>query len=103
MDPEKRKDIIFQMQQILIDDAAVLIDGYYNSSMITIMQKSDLHISTQQITTGCLLKLYRLNNSKAKGSVHFEQKTNSKTPFADCRCITGNQFYNICTDVHVTG
>ena len=34
MDPEKRKDIIFQMQQILIDDAAVLIDGYYNSSMI---------------------------------------------------------------------
>ena len=25
---------IFKMQQILVDDAAVLIDGYYNSSMI---------------------------------------------------------------------
>lgn len=34
MDPEKRADLIFQMQQILIDDAAVLVDGYYNSSMI---------------------------------------------------------------------
>lgn len=34
MDPDKREDLIFQMQQILIDDAAVLIDGYYNSSMI---------------------------------------------------------------------
>ena len=34
MDEDKRADLIFQMQQILIDDAAVLIDGYYNSSMI---------------------------------------------------------------------
>ena len=33
MDNDKRKDIIEKMQQILIDDAAVLIHGYFNSNM----------------------------------------------------------------------
>ncbi len=31
---EKRAELIQEMQQILVDDAAVLVDGYYNSSMI---------------------------------------------------------------------
>lgn len=34
LDEAERKDIITQLQQILIDDGAALIDGYYNSSMI---------------------------------------------------------------------
>ncbi len=34
MDPGKRAELIFEMQQILIDDAVAIIDGYYNSSMI---------------------------------------------------------------------
>ncbi len=34
MDPEKRADIIFKLQQILVDDAVAIIDGYYSSSMI---------------------------------------------------------------------
>ena len=46
MDPEKRKDLIFQMQQILVDDAAVLIDGYYNSSMIYSKNVGNAHIHT---------------------------------------------------------
>lgn len=46
MDPEKRKDLIFQMQQILVDDAAVLIDGYYNSSMIYSKKVASAHIHT---------------------------------------------------------
>ena len=46
MDPEKRKELIFQMQQILIDDAAVLIDGYYNSSMIYSKKVASAHIHT---------------------------------------------------------
>lgn len=46
MDPEKRADIIFQLQQILIDDAAVLIDGYYNSSMIYSKNVGAAHIHT---------------------------------------------------------
>lgn len=33
MDNDKRKDIVEKMQQILIDDAAVLIHGYFNSNM----------------------------------------------------------------------
>ena len=33
LDESKRIDLITQMQQILIDDAAVLVHGYYNSSM----------------------------------------------------------------------
>ena len=46
MDPEARKDLIFKMQQILIDDAAVLIDGYYNSSMIYGKNVGSAHIHT---------------------------------------------------------
>ncbi len=34
MDGEKRAELIYEMQKILVEDAAVLIDGYYNSSMI---------------------------------------------------------------------
>lgn len=34
-DEDARKDIIQRMQQILIDDAAVVVHGYYNSSMIS--------------------------------------------------------------------
>ena len=33
MNEEKRKDMIEKLQQILIDDAAVMIHGYYNSNM----------------------------------------------------------------------
>lgn len=46
MDSEKRVDLIFQMQQILVDDAAVLIDGYYNSSMIYSKKVGQAHIHT---------------------------------------------------------
>lgn len=46
MDPEKRADLVFQMQQILVDDAAVLIDGYYNSSMIYSKNVGSAHIHT---------------------------------------------------------
>lgn len=46
MDSEKRADLIFQMQQILVDDAAVLIDGYYNSSMIYSKKVGQAHIHT---------------------------------------------------------
>ena len=46
MDEEKRADLIFQMQQILVDDAAVLIDGYYNSSMIYSKNVGNAHIHT---------------------------------------------------------
>ena len=34
LDPEKRKNLVKEMQQIIINDALVLVDGYYNSSMI---------------------------------------------------------------------
>ena len=51
MDPEKRKDLIFQMQQILVDDAAVLIDGYYNSSMIYSKKVGSAHIHTADYST----------------------------------------------------
>lgn len=34
-DPDARRDIIRQMQQILIDDAVAVVHGYYNSSMIS--------------------------------------------------------------------
>lgn len=33
LDEEKRKDMIQELQQILIDDAAVMVHGYYNSNM----------------------------------------------------------------------
>lgn len=35
LDHEKRVDIITELQQILIDDAATIVYGYYNSSMIS--------------------------------------------------------------------
>ena len=38
-DPDKRKELITTMQQCLIDDAAVLVHGYYNSSMISDIAK----------------------------------------------------------------
>ncbi len=34
-DEEERRDIIQNLQQILIDDAAAIVHGYYNSSMIS--------------------------------------------------------------------
>lgn len=34
-DEAERKNIVQRMQQILIDDAAVVVHGYYNSSMIS--------------------------------------------------------------------
>ena len=46
MDEDKRADLIFQMQQILVDDAAVLIDGYYNSSMNYSKNVGNAHIHT---------------------------------------------------------
>ena len=46
MDGEKRADLIFQMQQILVNDAAVLVDGYYNSSMIYSKNVGKAHIHT---------------------------------------------------------
>ena len=33
MNEEKRKEMIQKLQQILIDDAAVMVHGYYNSNM----------------------------------------------------------------------
>ena len=33
LDTEARRELFTQMQQILVDDAAVLVHGYYNSSM----------------------------------------------------------------------
>jgi peptide/nickel transport system substrate-binding protein len=46
MDGDKRAEIIERLQQILIDDAAVLIDGYYNSSMIYSKNVGYAHIHT---------------------------------------------------------
>ena len=34
-DEEARKEIIQQLQQILLDDAVAIVHGYYNSSMIS--------------------------------------------------------------------
>ncbi|MCQ2553693.1 MAG: ABC transporter substrate-binding protein [Clostridia bacterium] len=34
MDPARIKEITFQLQQILVDDAVAIIDGYYSSSLI---------------------------------------------------------------------
>lgn len=39
LDNDKRKDIITQLQQILINDAATIVYGYYNSSMISRAEK----------------------------------------------------------------
>lgn len=46
MDTEKRADLIRQMQQIVIDDALVIVDGYYNSSMIYSKNVGFAHIHT---------------------------------------------------------
>ena len=46
MDGDKRTELITRMQQILIDDAAVLVDGYYNSSMIYSKNVAYAHIHT---------------------------------------------------------
>ena len=45
-DTEERADLLCQMQQILIDDAVAVIDGYYNSSMIYSSNVGYAHIHT---------------------------------------------------------
>ena len=34
-DTAERADLVIKMEQVLLDDAAVLVHGYYNSSMIS--------------------------------------------------------------------
>lgn len=46
MDEDVRTEIITKLQQILVDDAAVLVDGYYNSSMIYSKNVGYAHIHT---------------------------------------------------------
>lgn len=46
LDNDQRADLVIQMEQTLMDDAAVLVHGYYNSSMIsnvTKVQGADIH------------------------------------------------------------
>jgi peptide/nickel transport system substrate-binding protein len=43
---EKRAELFCKMQQILVDDGAALIDGYYNSSMIYSKNVGYAHIHT---------------------------------------------------------
>ena len=45
-DADKRKELFQNMQQILINDGAALIDGYYNSSMIYSKNVGYAHIHT---------------------------------------------------------
>lgn len=45
-DEDTRTEIITKLQQILVDDAAVLVDGYYNSSMIYSKNVGYAHIHT---------------------------------------------------------
>ena len=45
-DEAKRAELLQKMQQILIDDAVVLVDGYYNSSMIYSKNVGYAHIHT---------------------------------------------------------
>ena len=45
-DPEKRAELIQQMQQVLVNDAVAIIDGYYNSSMIYSKKVGYAHIHT---------------------------------------------------------
>lgn len=45
-DADKRAEMIQEMQQILVDDGAALIDGYYNSSMIYSKNVGNAHIHT---------------------------------------------------------
>ena len=46
MDMDKRAELIYQMQQIVVDDALVIVDGYYNSSMIYSKKVGYAHIHT---------------------------------------------------------
>ena len=54
-DEAKRAKIIEQLQQILINDAAVIVHGYYNSSMI-----SDKTVSGANIHTADYLSLIHI-------------------------------------------
>ncbi|MCQ2500676.1 MAG: ABC transporter substrate-binding protein, partial [Lachnospiraceae bacterium] len=45
-DLDARAKLLEGMQQILVDDAAVLVDGYYNSSMIYSKNVGYAHIHT---------------------------------------------------------
>ena len=45
-DKDERTEIFTQLQQILVDDGAALIDGYYNSSMIYSKNVGYAHIHT---------------------------------------------------------
>ncbi len=45
-DSDKRTELLTQMQQILVDDAVAVIDGYYNSSMIYSKNVGYAHIHT---------------------------------------------------------
>ena len=45
-DTDKRAEIIQQMQQVLVNDAVAIIDGYYNSSMIYSKNVGYAHIHT---------------------------------------------------------
>lgn len=45
-DQDERAELFEKMQQILVDDAAALIDGYYNSSMIYSKNVGYAHIHT---------------------------------------------------------
>ena len=45
-DPARRKDIMQQMQQILIDDAVAIIDGYWSSSFAFNKNVGEAHIHT---------------------------------------------------------
>ncbi|MDD3217776.1 MAG: ABC transporter substrate-binding protein [Lachnospiraceae bacterium] len=46
LDDAKRTELITQMQQVLVDDAAVLVHGYYNSSMISSKAVANANIHT---------------------------------------------------------
>ncbi len=45
-DPQKKAEIVKEMQQILVNDAVAIIDGYYNSSMIYSKKVEGAHIAT---------------------------------------------------------
>ena len=45
-DMTKRKELAVKLQQILIDDAVILVDGYYSSSMIYSKNVGKAHIAT---------------------------------------------------------
>jgi len=45
-DSAERADLIFQLQQILVNDAVAVVDGYYNSSMAYSKNVGHAHIHT---------------------------------------------------------